>query len=521
MKGTVPSEGMASEGPGRHHRGDFLKLFRGGGLVLIGRASGRGLHLITQVALGRALGAELFGVFAIGWTALRMLAFPAILGLDRGVIRYGSRFWGEDPGGYRGVVLQALGTALVSSLVCAGILLVSAPWLARDVFHDPRLAGVFRWFALGLILYALMKVAAAATRVSQRMGHSVAAQDIGQPGSNLLLVLLLVVFLGWGLGAAVGAAVASFGIGLGLALYFIASARPGPGRSRPRFVGRELVYFSIPTSIAGMFGAYLVWVDRMILGLFRDSAEVGIYQAVSQFAILFAVILAAVETVASPMIARMHHEGETKRIEQLYRGSTKWALYLSLPLFLVICLAPRDLLFAVFGGEYVPGWLALVVLATAQLVNVGTGAVHSLLIMTGHQKAWMYLSGGALAANVVLNVALIPRWGILGAAVATGIALALLFVAGVSLVRGKLGIWPYDRRFLKLALGTAVAAAVIASVGSLVDTSATANVLLTLVLALLAFGGTLAVVGFDAEDRVLIDAVRAAAGGARRTPPPA
>jgi len=495
---------------------DALHIFKGASIILIGRGSGRGLDLVTQVVLARRLGVDAFGVYAIGWTLFRMLAFLGTLGFDQGAIRYGARYWNQDSGRLKGVILQALGSAAAASAALAAALYLLAPSLAA-VFDDPRVVGVIRWFTPGLVFYATMRVAAGSTQVSERMQYSAYAQDLGQPAANLILALLFLVVFSWQLAGAVAAAVLSFTVGLGVALFFLVRLLPDLVKrtTRPAFEGRALVHFSLTASMAGVQIAYLVWVDRLILGAFRPPGDVGVYQAASQFSSLFSVILAAVATIATPIFARMYYEGRTEGIQEIYRVTTKWALYLSLPFYIVIVVEPRGLVTMFFGSQYESGWLALVILATGQLVNVGTGAVHSLLVMTGHQKAWLTLSAISLATNVILNLLLIPIWGLEGAAVATAIALTVLFVTGVLLVRVKLAIGPYDRRFLKPLIAGVVAFAALGLKGVVLDLSTVPDVLLTALLAILAFVGTLAVVGIDGEDRALLEAIRSAAGWGR------
>jgi O-antigen/teichoic acid export membrane protein len=466
-----------------------------------------------MIILGKVLGPALFGVYALGWTILRMLGFFATFGSDRGMVRYGSLYWDDDPAALKGALIQTLVTAALGSGLMAAVLYFIAPYLALEVFDEPRLEMVLRWFALGLLLFTAMRVVAAATRASQRMQYSVAAQDLGQPAANLFLVAVFFV-LGMRLGGAVAAAVISFAVALSMALLFLHRLVPElySMRLKPSFAGKELLLFSLPASLAGMFGAYMVWVDRLILGHFRPSADVGIYQAVSQFSIIFAIVLAAIGNACAPMIARFHKAQDTDRLQELYRVSTKWGLYLSLPAFLVICMAPVELLTVLFTSEYEAGWLALIILASGQLIAVATGSVNALLVMTGRPNLWLMLSAPALALNILLNVLFIPRWGVTGAAAATATALATLFIAGVIQVRRALGVWPYDRRLLKAVLAVVVVTAALLAlkaVTSALTIPAGVALLLTVLVATLAFGGTLLAVGYDDEDRALLEAIQA------------
>ena len=90
---------------------DIAKLAAGASITLVGRIIGRGTHILGQIALARFLGPATFGLYALGWTILRIAGLVAPLGLEHGVIRYGSRNWRTDPSGFRGVLLQSLGLA--------------------------------------------------------------------------------------------------------------------------------------------------------------------------------------------------------------------------------------------------------------------------------------------------------------------------------------------------------------------------------------------------------------------------
>ena len=110
--------------------------------------------------------------------------------------------------------------------------------------------------------------------------------------------------------------------------------------------------FSLPTSLAGIFTILTLRVDRILVGRFLQASEVGVYQAATQAAMLSAVVLGAFNAIFSPMIARLYHGGQSKRLRELYKISTKWGLYVSLPLFLVIVVAPQEVMSSVFGEAY-------------------------------------------------------------------------------------------------------------------------------------------------------------------------
>ncbi len=490
--------------------GDVANLAKGAGITLFGRISGRGTHILGQVALARLLGPETFGLYAIGWTILRIAALVAPLGLEHGVIRYGSQQWHKDPSGLKGVLWQSLGVALLSGLLFGGGLYVAAPWLAQVVFQKPGLLWAIRGFGIALIPATTLRVAAAATRISQRMQYSALAEEFTPPAAHLLLLVIIVYFLGWGLLGAVAAGVLSFALGLLLALYFIRGLFQEIFATRAKFVfgTAELLSFSLPASLAGIFTVLITWITRLMVGYFLPASEVGIYQAASQAAMLFAIILSAFNAIFTPMIASLYHDGYLQRLNELFKVSTKWGLYVSLPLVLVLTVAPKEVLTAVFGWQYQNGAFPMTILVAGQLINVGTGAVGFLLIMTGYQNRWLLLSAGLLIISVALNILLIPRWGLLGAALGTAGSVGGLFTLGLLQVRRSLGFWPYDRRYLKGALATALSLCALILFRGVISSASPLALCGLTITSLVVFGITLILLGLDAEDRLLARLLR-------------
>ena len=150
------------------------------------------------------------------------------------------------------------------------------------------------------------------------------------------------------------------------------------------------------------------------------------------------------------------------------------------------------------------------VLSVAQLVNAGTGSVGNILIMSGHQQFWFLNSLSMAVVNVALNWILIPRLGIQGAAIATAISIAGLFVLGLIEARLLLRVFPYDRRYLKGVAAGVVAASFAALVRFtlLRHTSPTVSLFVSMAVILGAFVFVLIALGLDREDRMVWKALR-------------
>ena len=484
---------------------DVRRMAAGAGIALGGKLMGRCVALAGNVVLAHILGPVAFGLYAIGWTITKIATMLTPLGLDSGVIRFASPELGQNPCRVKGAITQSLEISLASGLTLGLALYFVAPWLGENVFHQTSLITVFRCFAFAFPLVSCLKVAAAATRVSQRMKFSVLTEDAGQPAAALLLILIF-YFFGWKLGGALAAFDFSFGIALILAIYYIHRLFPEVSLKsiRSDLGRRELLFFSLPTSLSLMFGILLLWVDRLFVGYYRSPAEAGVYHAASQLSVALAVILSAFGAIVNPMIARLYHQGKKERLEELYRVSTKWSLYLSLPVFLVMCFVPRETVSVIFGKPYAAGWLLLPILGMGQLINSGTGAVGGLLVMTGHQNALSILSGVTFLANVGLAVILVPRFGMAGAAAGTALTIALLSVASIFMARRFLNLWPYDGRYWKGVLATGVASAGLLLLRLLPFTSPGLLLTAAVFVSGCLFSGVLLGLGLDPEDKEFI-----------------
>ncbi len=430
-----------------------VKLAKGAIISLIGAGIGRGIHTIGQIVIARLLGPKAFGLYSIGWTILRILSNLAQCGLSSGLIRYALMFKDSNPSKFKGVMLQSLGLTVLFSVVVGGILFFGAPWIASTIFRKAELEPVLRAFSIGIPLMAVLIVVVAGTQVSQRMEYAVYSRDLAQPLANLLFVVLFYL-LGWQLLGVVAASILSIGIALILALYYLMMLFPellSKKEVKPSFITKELLSFSLPLLFVNFFGNLIMWADILMIGYFSPTADVGIYRAASQISMLFVIILGAFNMIFAPMIAEVFHKRDFKTANWLFKISTKWIIYLTLPLFLVIVFAPTELMEVLFGKDYTSGTLPLVILSGAQWFNAVTGPVGYVLVMSGHQNIWFANTVLAALANIVLNIIFIPKMGIIGAAMATAVSVVLLFLLGLIEVWILLRMFPYDQRYWKVA----------------------------------------------------------------------
>lgn len=483
---------------------DMLRLASQTGVSLVGGFFARGLNFLGYAVLARALNPVDFGLYAVAMAVLQILETVARLGLSNGVLRLGSKHPDSSSPQFREVLTQSILIATGSGLA-VGILLFGAAQVAStSLFGKPGLAPFLQGFAIALPLLCALRVVAAATRLSLRTKYSVYAADVVPALTHLLLLSLLLNTPRIGQ-VAVASRVASFAIALVCGLLFLGRLFPGwlaVSRIRAESA-RRLLSFSAPTALTSILMGTLVSTDRVFLGIFRDASEAGVYQAAAQVAVVMTFLLAAVNAIFAPLAAAAHQRGEISILTDTFRVSTRWGLYLSLPLFLAIGAAPETLLSAVYGPRFGAAAVPLMILMIGQLANVATGCAGSLLNMTGHPRQWLSLAACAVGLNLIFNALLVPRWGAVGAAAATAAVTGPLYLAGVLRVRQLVGLWPYDKTYwkgIRAAGWTALSLALIKATAL----PSTAAALMLPVVAAAVFAFALWRQGLEPEDRLLL-----------------
>ena len=501
----MPTEHGVSERPS-----DLAKLSSGAGTTLVGKFAGRGVQFAGQVLLARVLGPEGFGLYALGWALLGLVRLVAPLGLENAIVRFGAQAAASGASAVRGVVRRSLVATLVSSTLFGASLWLFADVISTQLFDEPRVAPVLRLLAPSVPLAALVRVMSAATRVSGQMRLSVLAEDLTQPAVIVLLLVAVQLAGASGVLEATAATTLSFAAALGVASVCLMRAFPGMRGVPPRGGAslRTLTAFSIPSMIAVGLSVAMTLVDRIVIGHFRPVHDVGVYQAISQTSMVFMVILNAMNTIFGALAPALEFEGERGRLAEMLRVTTKWAVYLSVPLALVFCLLAGPVIEVLFGRAYLDGVPALRLLALAQLANVAVGQIGMVLIMTGQQLRWLALTAPAFALNLLLNIMLVPRLGATGAALSSLMSTTVLLGVASWLASVQLGQRTMDRRMLKGLSGAAVGAAALLIVRTIVP-GPLAQLAVGAVVAVLVFGAMLRALGLDDEDRVLLGVVQA------------
>ena len=441
-----------NEDQSAEYLGHLSKATREAGFTFFGQTFALAFGFAANVVMARLLGADLLGVYVLAWTVVMATSVLTTFGFEGGFVRYVSMYVGQGRHDLaRSIFSLGVRFGAVAGLVATAAIILLRGTLAERFFKEPRLEGALLLMALAMLPYTLARLQAAALRALKDMRRSIAGLELWLRIPRLAIFLALFV-IGFRLNGVVAAAVVATVVSsLALASFLRSRARFLLRGEKAEIPRREFVSYSAQMFAETATAFALLQSGRIVLGFFLTSADVGIYNVVVLVAGLATLFTFSWNAIFSPIIADVYHRGEVEVMGSLLRAITRWIVLLTLPLFAWLILSGRGVL-SVFGSDFTAGYAALVVLAAAQVLDSAGASVSSCLAMTKYQRYNVMNILVMAVVSVALNVALVPRMGILGAAVATGAAIALVNVARIVEGRVLLGILPFDRRSLKLAV---------------------------------------------------------------------
>ena len=441
---------------------DARVVLRGGTLGLIGIGAASALQFVLVLVITHGLPTSEAGVFIESIALFSIATSFATFGAELGLVRTLSRLRAlERVQEMRTTTNSALASVIALSAVAAVVLFAAAPSLA-NVFYDagsrPLAVEYIQVMAPFIPAMAMVTLFLAATRAIGSMVPWTAAQA-GLPALRVALVGATVVVGASATALAAGWAAPTLAIGTFLWLTYLRRQRRMEHRHRvrrtERFVSRgdlaAFWRFSAARGLASMAGSALTWLDVLLVGHYRSPRDAAVYAAASRLAVLGTLGLQAIGAATQPRISSLLTTQEFGRVQRLYHAAATYATALLWPFYLLVMIFAEPVM-RIFGSDFQPGAQPLVILSVAMMFNVATGNVTGILLMSGKSGWALGNSLTTLAVNVVLNLLLIPSYGIQGAAVAWAACIIVNNVLAVVEVRWLTGIVPFARAHLEVGL---------------------------------------------------------------------
>lgn len=228
-------------------------------------------------------------------------------------------------------------------------------------------------------------------------------------------------------------------------------------------IWKNFLKISWPLGLAAIFGAIFLNIDSVIMGYFNQITQVGYYNAARRLVAVLIIPATLVSMSFYPILSKLFKESKEKLL-------MAWNFYMELMIISAIplvvggsVLAPQIINF-IYGGSFNVSILVLKILIFIAGINFLCYPYIIMLIVAGQQKKNLLVSLIVATVNVSLNLILIPRYSLYGAAVACIITYIVFFISLVGFAKYFMPIPIFNSRLFKILVGTIFSSSVMFAV---------------------------------------------------------
>lgn len=469
-------------------------------LGLVVQVTGPAYHAL----LARALGVGNYGLFTWSWSVIDGLSLFVLFGMELAVRQYvGHALAIGKPEEVHTTVGSALRVVVLAAVAFACAMFFAAPYIGIWQ-HKPALVPVLRTLALLPLFVQPATVLLCASQSAHVMKHALYARSLVQPILLFSLLGLAAYFRPGPVSAAAAIVVASIGtLTASAVLYdrFFGLRRTLAAATRGSLDGR-LYRFAKHLVIGGAFWMILGRMDLVVFGQYVSPTTLGVFAGCLLFASSVSQMKSAFDAVVASIIPGALAHRDFTALRASMRRQARWTAIVCVPL-VVLFGGFSDVVLLVLGNDFAAGARALRILLVAQLVNAL--CVTGLIIpMSGRTIASGATALTCALLELVLLRALIPRYGLEGAAVASaaGVVTAQLALTVQAFVHTR--VHPFSIPLIRI-----VAAGALATVaGRFVLGAMSGPLFVRFAVAVVASGAvylsTLAAMGIEPEERALL-----------------
>ena len=381
------------------------------------------IAFVSQVFLARWMGSFEYGIFVLVWVTMVISGNVSCLGFHTSVIRFIPEYR------EKGMLAELRGILIVSRLfVLVASSAIAALGVLTVVLLAPSIESYYVVpFVLGFVCMPMIALSDMLQGISRANSWAVFALS----PTYLVRPILILALMGAALAAGYLPDARTALIVAIIATYLttiwqLVGVTGRIGRklpSGPRTVHfREWFVVSLPIFLVESFFFLLTNADVLMIGFFMDPDDVAVYFAtVKTLALVHFVYFAVKAGVAQRYAAYTH--GEPEKLAVFARDTVSWTFWPSLVMAIVVLALGKPMLW-LFGPGFDAGYPLLFLLVVGVVVRSAVGPAESLLTMTGNQNICAFVYAMTLALNIALSIALIPAFGLWGAAIATTASMA-------------------------------------------------------------------------------------------------
>ena len=387
------------------------------------------LSFLRIPILTKGLGASLYGTWSLINVTVSLIVPFAMLSFSMSIVRFLSAE--KDAGKVKDDFFSACSIVFISGTVFSLLLFFLSDYLAAAIFKDVNQSLYIKLGAVLILLNSLHPVLLAFLRMRKKIGLYTIL-NLSQHGLQVGLVVAALL-LGYKLTGVITAVIISTILLIVIALYIIFRQT---GFRVPRFSHmKSYLKWGIPLTP----NAAILWIinvsDRYMVSYFLGVAAAGVYSASYAIGHYASFALAPLGIVLYPTISKTYDEGNQGETRNYLKYSLKYLMMIAIPAAFGLSILAKPLLQILTTPEFVAGSTVVPWVAFGAVLFCFYQMCVYIIHLVGKTHITVRLLGTSAALNVILNLILIPRMGIIGAAIATLVAYGVLGMLTLAVTR--------------------------------------------------------------------------------------
>ncbi len=414
----------------------FKKIISTSGVNFVFRIFGLFTSFLVTIIISRLFGVGVYGNYSLVFTISQATALLFTLGIPNTLIKIiGNHNFTYSKA--KKLLIKGLKIALLFSLFPIFFFYFGAELLSNKVFENPKLIHYFLIVTLSLPLFIVHEIF---------LYFFIATKNFLKFNLFMFVVpnVLLLLFLFGFYYFDKSGHYTFLAFALAILLTVIAAAITifewKPAKEELSFTTIELLKTASPLLFSGLLLYLLNWTDVIILGIMVDDTQVGIYNIAFKVGSVGFLVIVSVSTIITPKIAELYGQNNIPELKKLIHNSTRLIAILSIPIVGTLLILNKYIL-SFFGPEAILGSSTLIIVSLGVLFSAMAGNVDQILNMTNNQTVLRNITIVCFFINVILNVILIPIYGIEGSASASLITNVLINLLCMYYIKKRLGFY--------------------------------------------------------------------------------
>jgi len=412
------------------------------------------LGLITNYIIANYYGAEVIGTLAFLMSIMTIASMITLMGMDVSVLRLIPPLLVQKKFSRIRDIIKIKFIFIMSLSVIVSILIYFSSSLITDViFNKPNLTVLISLISYFIFFQVVGKFTISTIRALKNIKAFLILQFL--PSIINLLILLSITISFYNLYNPIYSQITTQVIIAIISLLFLRkhlNSYKADNCREDTISLKEIVAISFPMFLTSAMQMVVLQTDILMLSSMSTLTNVGIYSIVMKLALLTSFIINSVNTIVAPKFSELYYNNQLNELKKVSKKSTKLVFFATIPVTIVLILF-SDKLLSIFGDKFIAGSFALILLAIGQLVNAMAGSVGYFLNMTGHQKTLNKIVLFGALCNVILNILLIPNYGIEGAAFASMSSMIIWNIIASVYIKKQFGFYisyiPFIKSYIK------------------------------------------------------------------------